>query len=411
VNDDLGLFHDPDAREERPRRRAGAGAAAAAARAKRRRKRTTVLWVVVALVLVGGGAGAYYGYRSLSGIGSYEDYAGAGETDVVVEVKDGDIVSAIAATLKEQGVVASQRAFTEAGADDARVNAIQPGFYLMKTKMSGEAAVARMVDKASRITPLEVRGGYQLHDITALDGSTTKGILSRLADASCVALDGTQKCVPVEQLRDAAENADPAALGIPEWALGAVRAAPKENRLEGLITPGLYHLDPGADAIGLLKSVIGTSLNRLQGYGIPGASDKTGFRPYEVLVVASLVEREGVTKDFGKVSRVIYNRLAAGQLLELDSTVNYKLDRPHLTTSPEDRARSGPYNTYNAGTKGLPPTPIGSPSREAVQAAISPEEGTWRYFVKCETDGTSCFNETFDEHLVDVDDAQQRGVF
>ncbi|MFT7838965.1 endolytic transglycosylase MltG [Saccharothrix sp. BKS2] len=410
MNDDLGLFTDPEARQDERSRRRSNAAAAAARRAQRRRKRT-ILWVVVALVLVGGGAGAYYGYRSLSGIGSYEDYAGAGETDVVVEVKDGDIVSAIAATLKAQDVVASQRAFTEAGADDARVTAIQPGFYLMKTRMSGEAAVARMVDESSKITPLEVKGGYVLHDLTALDGSTTKGILSMLADASCVELDGAKKCVPVDQLRDAAENADPVALGVPEWALAAVRKAPKENRLEGLILPGLYHLDPGADAVGLLKSVITTSLNRLQGYGIPGGSDKTGFRPYEVLVLASLVEKEGVTSDFGKVSRVIYNRLDAGQLLELDSTVNYKLDRPHITTSPADRARSGPYNTYSAGTKGLPPTPIGSPGEKAVQAAINPEEGPWRYFVKCQTDGTSCFNETFEEHDADVYDAQSRGVF
>ncbi|GAA1297616.1 endolytic transglycosylase MltG [Saccharothrix xinjiangensis] len=410
MTDDLGLFTDPDAQQdERPRRR-NAAAAAAARRAKRRRKRT-ILWVVVALVLAGGGAGAYYGYRSLSGIGSYDDYAGAGEADVVVEVKDGDLVSSIAATLKEQDVVASQRAFTEAGADDARVTGIQPGFYLMKTKMSGEAAVTRILEKAAKITPLEVRGGYVLHDLTALDGSTTKGIMSLLSDASCVELDGARKCVTVDQLREAAENADPVALGVPDWALTAVTSAPKENRLEGLILPGLYHLDPGADAVGLLKSVITTSLNRLQGYGIPGGSDKTGFRPYEVLVVASLVEKEGVTEDFGKVSRVIYNRLAAGQLLELDSTVNYKLDRPHITTSPEDRARSGPYNTYNADTKGLPPTPIGSPGEKAVKAAIAPEDGPWRYFVKCETNGKSCFNETFDDHLVDVDDAQQRGVF
>ncbi|WP_158851514.1 endolytic transglycosylase MltG [Saccharothrix deserti] len=409
MNDDLGLFADPDARHDE-RARGKRDAAVAARRAKRRRKRT-ILWVVVALVLAGGGVGAYYGYKTLSGIGSYPDFAGSGETDVVVEVKDGDLVSAIANTLYDQGVVASARAFTTAGAEDARVNAIQPGFYLMKTKMSGKAAVTRMIDPASKVVPLEVKGGNVLHDITGLDGKVTKGILSMLSDASCVELDGNKKCVTPQELREAADNADPAALGVPDWALADVNAAPKENRLEGLIVPGLYHLKPGANAAELLKSVIATSLNRLQGYSIPNGSGKTGFRPYEVLVIASLIEKEGLTKDFGKISQVIYNRLAKGQILELDSTVNYKLDRPHITTSDADRAKSGPYNTYSAGVKGLPPTPIGSPGREAITAAINPEPGAWLYFVKCQKDGTTCFNNTFPEHRAAVDKARAEGVF
>ncbi|QQQ74506.1 endolytic transglycosylase MltG [Saccharothrix sp. 6-C] len=406
MNDDLGLFTDPETRHDE--RVARGRSDAAARRAKRRRKRT-ILWVVVALVLTGGGVGAYYGYRTLSGIGSYDDFAGAGEADVVVEVKDGDLVTTIATTLKEQGVVASSRAFTEAGAGDSRVTAIQPGFYLMKTKMSGEAAVARMVDPAAKVVPLEVKGGYVLHDITAPDGKVTKGILSLLSDASCVELGGAKQCVTPAQLRDAADNADPAALGLPDWALPDVLAAPKSNRLEGLIVPGLYHLKPGADAVELLKSVLATSLTRLQGYGIPSGTGKTGFRPYEVLVIASLIEKEGLTKDFGKISRVIYSRLAKPQKLELDSTVNYKLDRPIITTSDEDREASGPYNTYQV--QGPPPTPIGSPGREAITAAITPEDGPWMYFVKCEKDGTSCFTNTYDEHLVVSDDARERGVF
>jgi UPF0755 protein len=406
VNDDLGLFTDPDARpDERAR---GKNDAAAARRAKRKRK-TTILWVVVALVLAGGGVGAYYGYQTLSGIGSYEDFAGAGEADVVVEVKDGDLVTTIATTLKDQGVVASSRAFTEAGAGDARVTAIQPGFYLMKTKMSGEAAVSRMVDPAAKVVPLEVKGGNVLHDITAPDGSITKGILSRLSDASCAELDGQQRCVTPQQLRETAESADPAALGIPDWALGDVANAPKENRLEGLIVPGLYHVKPGADPTEVLKSVIATSLSRLQGYGIPSGTLKTGFRPYEVLVIASLIEKEGLTKDFGKISRVVYSRLAVGQILQFDSTVNYKLDRPIITTSDEDRAASGPYNTYKV--KGLPPTPIGSPGQQAIAAAIAPEEGPWMYFVKCQKDGTSCFTNTYDEHKVVAAKAEAEGVF
>ncbi|MFI9816676.1 endolytic transglycosylase MltG [Saccharothrix variisporea] len=404
MSDDLGLFSEPDVQQDRPR-----GKAAVAARRAKARRKKTVLWLVVVLVLVGGGVGAYYGYQQLRGIGSYEDFSGAGDTDVVVEVKDGDLVATIANSLKEQGVVASARAFTEAGEGDSRVTAIQPGFYLMKTKMSGKAAVERMVDPKAKVVPLEVKGGNVLHDITAPDGKVTKGILSMLSDASCAELDGVKKCVTPQELRDAAENADPAALGIPDWAVADVKKAPKEHRLEGLITRGLYHLKPGASAVELLKSVIETSNTRLQGYGIPGGTTKTGFRPYEVLIMASLIEKEGLEKDFGKISQVIYRRLADHVILQFDSTVNYQLDRPIITTSDEDRERSGPYNTYSV--KGLPPTPIGSVSREAITAAITPEPGPWVYFVKCQKDGTTCFSDNIDEHNRLVAKARAEGVF
>ncbi len=409
MSDDLGLFTEPDvhADEQRQRRPRGKGAVAAR-RAKVRRKRT-ILWIVVALVLGLGGAGAYYGYQTLSGIGSFEDFAGTGETDVVVEVKDGDPVTAIAATLKEQGVTASSRAFTEAGKSDERMTAIQPGFYLMKTKMSGSAAVARMLDKATKITPLEVRGGNVLHDITGGDGKVTKGILAMLSDASCIELDGVKKCVTPEELRTAADTADPVALGVPDWALPDVNKVEKQHRLEGLIVPGLYQLKPGANALELLKSVITTSATRLSSYGILTGGKDTGFRPYEILVIASLVEKEGLRDDFGKVSRVVFNRLAVNQELQFDSTINYKLDKPNIRTSDADRDAAGAYNTYQ--TAGLTPTPIGSPSREAVAAAISPEPGKWLYFVKCQKDGTSCFNENFPDHEKAVSKAIEEGVF
>ncbi|MBB5959131.1 UPF0755 protein [Saccharothrix tamanrassetensis] len=410
MSDDLGLFSEPDVHhDDKPRGKGrGRGATAAARRSKRRRKRT-VLWLVVALVLVGGGVGAYYGYQTLSGIGSYEDYPGAGEADVVVEVKDGDLVTTIAGTLREQDVVASSRAFTEAGKNDTRVTAIQPGFYLMKTRMSGRAAVDRMTDPKTKVVPLEVKGGNVLHDITGVDGKVSPGILTKLSEASCAELGGVKKCVTPQELRDAAENADAAALGIPDWALADFNRAPREHRLEGMITRGLYHLKPGASAPELLKSVIETSNTRLQGYGIPAGTKTTGFRPYEVLTIASLIEKEGLEKDFGKISRVIYKRLSIDQKLEFDSTVNYKLDRPIVTTSDADRDRSGPYNTYRVS--GLPPTPIGSPSREAITAAISPEVGPWKFFVKCQKDGTSCFSENLDEHERLAAKARKEGVF
>ena len=71
-----------------------------------------------------------------------------------------------------------------------------------------------------------------------------------------------------------------------------------------------------------------------------------GVTPYQAAIIASLVEREAITADMPKVSRVIYNRLAKPMKLEFDSTVNYALDRASIATTAEDRANPSPYNTY-----------------------------------------------------------------
>jgi UPF0755 protein len=128
-----------------------------------------------------------------------------------------------------------------------------------------------------------------------------------------------------------------------------------------------------------------------------------------VLILASLVEKESITADMPRVARVIYNRLGAGQRLELDTTINYPLDVPSLYTSPENRAKPGPYNTYL--NTGLPPTPIAPAGSDAVAAALAPASGSWMFFVICEKDGTSCFADTFAEHQANVAKARANGAF
>ncbi|TWP50856.1 endolytic transglycosylase MltG [Lentzea tibetensis] len=408
MSDDLGLF-DPDVDVERERRPSTKSKARAAAARKKRKQKKTVLWIVVAMVLALGAGGAYYGYRELRGIGSWDDYSGTGESDVIIEVKDGDPVSEIASTLQKNGVVASPRAFTEASKTDQRVTAIQPGFYVMKTRMSGASAVARMIDPKTKVGALQVVGGVILRDLTGGDGKVVKGIYTQLSEASCTERGGQKVCVPVEEIKAAAETADPGALGVPDWAIADVKAAPPEFRLEGLIMRGVYQVNPGVSAVEMLRGVITASAQKLQGYGIPSNTGDTGFRPYEVLVMASLIEKEGIEKDFGSVSRVIYNRLKLPMKLQFDSTVNYKLNQPHIRTSDANRQAAGAYNTYSTG--GLPPTPIGSPSIKAIEAALKPADGNMIYFVKCQKDGTSCFSDNQEQH--DIYDAKARaeGVF
>jgi UPF0755 protein len=407
-DDDLDLFSEARTERHRPVRSSRTSSSHKRP-APRKKKRRPVVWigmvVVVALIAVG----AYYGYKQLTGIGDFEDFAGQGSGDVVIQVKSGETTGDIAATLLDGGVVASTRAFVAAAESNTKVQGVQPGYYVMKKKASGAAAVSKIVDPKSRVGQLEIRPGAQLEDVSVPNG-VTEGVMTKLSKASCAELNGKSTCVPKEQLAAVATTGDLAKMGVPEWAVPDASKAPEpKRRLEGLVVPGIYDVKPGSTPEELWTQLLTASATQMQVWGLPTMADNTGYTPYQVLVMASLVEKEAITKDFGKVAQVTYNRLREGMKLQYDSTINYVLDRPAIRTNASDRAKAGPYNSY--ANTGLPPTPISAPGENALKAAAAPEPGPYLFFVKCQKDGTSCFAETNAQHEDNVDQAVANGAY
>ena len=397
--------------------RSGGSRSAGGSRSRRRqppppppkKKRRVGLWIGLVVVLALIGVGGYYGYKQLTGIGDYEDYAGQGTEDVVVQVKSGESTGDIGRTLTDAGVVASSRAFVTAAESNAKVRGVQPGYYVMKKKSSGANAVKQIVDPKTQVGQFEIKPGAQLESITSQNGAAVDGIVATLAKASCADVNGKSTCVPAEQLAEVAKTGDLAKLGVPDWAVPDASKAEPQRRLEGLVAPGVYDVKPGSTAEQLWTQLITASAEQLQAWNMPTLADNTGYTPYQVLVMASLVEKEAITPDFGKVSRVTYNRLHEGMRLQYDSTINYVLDRPAIRTNQSDREKVGSYNSY--ANTGLPPTPISAPGVQALQAAANPDPGDWLYFVKCQKDGTSCFAVTIDEHEANKQKAQQNGAY
>ena len=410
MTDDLGLFRDTiegvELERSRPRRLTDSRRARRQARERRRRRVVLGTALVVLLLAVGG---ALFGVRELQALRQAPDFVGAGGVQTVVQVEDGQSLTAIGVTLVRRNVVASVRAFTRAAEADPRVQAVQPGYYQLRERMSGSAAVARLQEPSARVGHFEIRGGGQLDNVEEPDGKTVPGLLTEISRASCAMIGEASTCVSPADLRTAMEQTDLKALAVPNWALDPISRVEPRRRLEGLLVPGNYDVRPGSSAVELLRQVISTSVARLLAGGFPASAAGTAHSAYEVLVIASVIEREAITRDFRRVSRVINNRLAAGMPLQMDSTINYPLDRQEVSTSDADRARPGAYNTYL--NVGLPASPIGSPSAAAIAAALNPEPGTWRYFVKCQKDGASCFSVTREEHDAAVRDAAARGVF
>ncbi|PQP40800.1 endolytic transglycosylase MltG [Mycobacterium sp. TJFP1] len=393
-----------------PRRRLTRRERAREERYRRRRKTALVvtLSMLVVVVLVAVFLGSKMWHSLFGGPG--DDFAGAGVNDVVIQVHDGDSTTAIGQTLHDNNVVANVKVFVEAADGNAAISAIQPGFYKVRTEIPAADAVDRLADPGNRVGKLVIPEGRQLDDVRDVKtNAITEGILTLISKASCVDLDGDRHCVSADDLRNTAAGADPADLGVPQWATEPVEALGSDlRRLEGLIAPGSWNIDPSAQPQDILSTLISASATLYEQNGLLDAAAAVNMSPYQILTVASLVQREATPEDFSKVARVIYNRLAERRTLEFDSTVNYPLDRIEVATTDGDRAQLTPWNTYVR--PGLPATPICSPSQAALVAAENPEPGDWLYFVTVDMQGTTLFTREYEQHLANIEVAQRNGV-
>ncbi|MEB8335957.1 endolytic transglycosylase MltG [Streptomyces endophyticus] len=175
---------------------------------------------------------------------------------------------------------------------------------------------------------------------------------------------------------------------------------------EGYLFPATYPVDKNTTPTSLLAYMNNTANQRLKADHVTEGSDKNGVSVYETVVIASIVQAEADThEDMGKVARVIYNRLDQGMPLQMDSTINYALNRSTLDTSHADTRTDSPYNTY--AHKGLPPTPIGNPGQDALDAAIAPPKGDWLYFVTV-APGDTRFTDSYEEQKKNVEEFNSR---
>lgn len=340
--------------------------------------------------------------------GLVDDYDGNAEGPVaVVEVADGTSLSDLSYQLEQRGVVKSARAFVEAANSNSRSSQLQPGFYELHERMKAEDAVAALLDTVNQVGTVDIPTGARLADTRVVSSSDVrKGIFTLISEATCA---HENHCLSKTELEKAAGSADLDALGVPEWAKAKVLARGNDpRRLEGLITPGVHHLNPELPAEEMLAKLVKESVKNYEETGLAAAAQSVGLSEYEMITAASLVQMEAPDGDFDKVARVILNRLHEPMMLQFDSTVNYDLPDQEVATTDEDRERETPWNTY--AKEGLPDTPIASPSVEAIEAMEHPADGTWLYFVTVDKDGRSIFSTTFEEHDQAIAESRNNGM-
>ncbi len=195
---------------------------------------------------------------------------------------------------------------------------------------------------------------------------------------------------------------------------------PNKTSLEGYLFPDTYRFAKGAQPNDVITKMLDNFSKRVQsldvnsadndfaiiGYenlDLVGGDNKTGVSLYDIIVLASIIERESggdgpmsLADERALIAGVFYNRLSIGQGLESDATVNYITGRNTPGVSTADTQINSPYNTYRYA--GLPPGPIGAPSLGSIQAALRPTKSDYFYFLHKQPSGEVVFSKTFSEH-------------
>ena len=304
------------------------------------------------------------------------DYSGRGTGSVVVEVRPNDDASAIAKTLHEDGVVASERAFKDAANDNSKSRSIQPGSYRLRRHMSAKSALALLLNPISRVRS----------DAVVTEGMTMADVVKRLTAPPCENGAGSSAtCGPgLDKAQVLAALKDVKALGLPTDFLVNGKTPPSA---EGFLYPATYFFPAKTSAVEALGQLITNFTDQARSTGFTAAAKAHKITPYQQLIIASIAQSEAkYPDDMPKVARVILNRIAAKKPLQIDATSSYACK---LAGTPADKciysSVPGPYNTYN--NDGLPPTPIGNPGADAMDGAAHPATGNWLYYVNGDADG------------------------
>ena len=343
----------------------------------------TSMVLVTAVVLIAGAVGWWY----LGKINPQGDPS-ALQSFTVPEAADFDDVTEL---LFEQDYI-SDVGVWERYVGDEQVD-IVPGFYQLRLNDHMGNVLARL-----RIPPAQTSTS-----VTFPEGFTIER-MARRADAVIERMDEAEFIA-------AAENPSVFARWLP----------PGTDTLEGLLCPDTYSVSNADTEPQLLDRMIALMERVGEQEDLEAKARQLGYTPYEVLIVASLIEREAaVAVDRAKISRVILNRTFVGMNLEIDASVYYGRNRsgidPDLPFSAL-RQIDTPWNTYLRN--GLPATPIANPGRASIRAALNPapnpapgdpicvdlpnpSECFYFFYVLANEDGGHAFAATFEQHEANI---------
>ncbi len=300
------------------------------------------------------------------------------EQQVVVTVPAGETLSQLAGTLSRDHLVRSEPVFYIYARVRGLGSRLHQGKFILDRGM-GAAELVAVLEGPPSVLPVRV---------TLPDG------LSAAQEAARLQADGLFSSASyLAQIRSARFSG-----------ISPLPGAPAGASWEGMAYGDTFQVDPNITPKAFLKLQL-EDFNRRERAAILAGSSRVGLTPYQVLVLASVVEAEARTKtDRGLVAGVFFNRLHQGIPLQSDVTILYAMARAGQSRAPFSTSFPSPYNTYLHA--GLPPGPIDSPGAVAISAVLHPTATSYMYFVSL-PNGKMLFAVTEAQHLQQV---QQAGL-
>lgn len=334
-----------------------------------RPKRSKVPAIVCGVVIVAVIAAVVFGIVTLvGGMGDDHEMLPDGQ-QAQIAVAEGASLGQVGQQLYDAGVIASVDEFSKAAS--GLETSLVPGNYSFVGGMGVDEVVSTL------------SAGPEISTLTIPEGLKASEVAQRVAEAY-------EGSISADDFMAAVNNAGAYVADYP-FVEGAYN-----NSLEGFLFPKTYDILDGANADTVLRQMLDQYSAEVGSLDYSYAQSK-GLSPYQVLVLASVVEKEAAENNRATVASVFYNRLDAGMPLQSDATVAYVVGRD---PTPEDLQNTvSPYNTYL--NPGLPAGPICSPGLSCLQAACAPEQTDYLYFYFANNDSGALqyyFSRDYDEH-------------
>ena len=331
--------------------------------------------VALVVVLAVGGAGLW--------VRGQIDPSGEPGTPISIEIPEGATSDDIGKLLADEGIIASDFVWGWY----LRINGggpFQAGLY----ELAPNSAMGDVVDILSAgPKPPDERS------FTVPEGLTVPEVVARLADPDKgLGFDAAtlQQLLDTGQVRSAFQPAD-------------------QPSNEGILFPETYRVAADADELAVLQLMVAQLDATMTELGVETAQERFNLTPYEILITASLIEEETkVDAERSKVARVIYNRLKDGIPLGIDATSRYEAELEGRDREDIDFESDSPYNTRRQA--GLPPTPIASPGRASIEAALNPADGPWIFYVLQDAEGNHFFTDSNREFLAAKERCKEAGL-
>ncbi len=351
----------------------------------------TAMLVVIAMILVAGGVGWWY-------LGKINPPGDPGDLQSI-EIPEGATFDSVTQQLLDDGFITDARVWEQYVERNDGLE-ITPGFYQLRPDDHMGNVLARLrTPPAQTTTNVTFPEGFTI----ARMGRRVGSVVERMNEDDFIAA-ATSPLVTARWL------------------------PPGTGTLEGLLFPDTYSVSNAESPAQLIDRMVDLMERVGDQEDLETKAAQLGYTPYEVLIVASMIEREAlVAEDRAKISRVILNRLSISEFnpdnpfpLQIDAAVLYGRDQvgldPDLPFSALRRIDT-PWNTYLR--PGLPATPIANPGRASIRAALNPapnpapgdpicvdlpdpSECYYLYYVLADPDGTHAFSATLDQHEANV---------